>query len=60
MDYVEVANSIAETIGKVTKPLTDDQRTFLAAAIGPWLQRAQFEGAREALKPSPQGKEAKP
>jgi hypothetical protein len=40
MDLVEVANSIAETIGKVTTPLTDEQRTFLAAAIGPWLDRA--------------------
>jgi len=40
MDLVEVANSIADTIGKVTTPLTDEQRTFLAAAIGPWLDRA--------------------
>ena len=29
MDLVEVANSIADTIGKVTTPLTDEQRTWL-------------------------------
>jgi S-adenosylmethionine:diacylglycerol 3-amino-3-carboxypropyl transferase len=40
MDLVETANSIAETIGKVTTPLTDDQRTFLAAALGPWFEKA--------------------
>lgn len=40
LDMVEAANSIADSIGQVTTPLTDDQRRFLAAAIGPWLERA--------------------
>lgn len=49
MDYVEVANSIAETIGKATKPLTDDQRILLAAAIAPWIEKAEDEAWSNAV-----------
>jgi hypothetical protein len=38
-DYREIGMSIADTIGKVTKPLTSDQKLFLVGAISPWLQQ---------------------
>jgi hypothetical protein len=38
-DYHKIGVSVAETIAKIDKPLTMDQRMFLVGAISPWLKQ---------------------
>jgi len=44
MDYAEAANSVAETIAKGSKPLTEAQRIVMAGAMAVWLEKARDEG----------------
>lgn len=44
MDYSEAAKSVAETIAKGSKPLTEAQRLVMAGAMAVWLEKARKEG----------------
>ena len=38
-DYVDIANSICDTIAKGSKPLTEAQRLCLVGAVSVWLAK---------------------
>lgn len=46
MDHSEVAASIADTIAKGSKKLTEDQRLLMAGALAVWLEKAQEEARK--------------
>jgi hypothetical protein len=45
MDYSEAANSVAETIAKGSKPLTEAQKMLMAGAMAVWMDKARKVGA---------------
>jgi hypothetical protein len=44
MDYSAAVNSVAETIAKGSKPLTEAQRRVMAGAMAVWLEKARKDG----------------
>lgn len=47
-DYGVISRSIADTIAQVTKPLTNTQRTLLAASLGVWCEKLIAEARTSA------------
>lgn len=50
IDYVEIANSIAGTIARVTKPLTNEQRRLLAGVIAPYFEKYMADARKQAVR----------
>lgn len=51
-NYAEIANSIADTIAKCSKPLSESQRLVLAGSVAVWMDKVRGmteERARELI-----------
>lgn len=44
MDYVKVADLVAETIAKSSTALTEEQKLVLVGSLDIWLDKARKEG----------------
>jgi hypothetical protein len=49
MDYSKAINSVADTIKKGSKPLTEAQKSLLAGAMAVWLDVAYKKGYQNAI-----------
>lgn len=48
MDYSKAINSVADTISKASKPLSEAQKMLMAGAMAVWLEKAATD-EREAV-----------
>ena len=51
-DFFKAGNSIADAIGKATKPLSSAQRTVLIGAVAAWVDRAAADEREACAKVS--------